>query len=210
MRAGWWRAGLALGAVVAAALLAACGGRTGGSPQPSAGGNASPGAPSSSSPAPKVANPLQPDKYAENPCGLITDAQLKSFDFTSSTTPKVTPNGGGGKTCGWNDDSHVTVSSLGVLWLPDNTKGIGNEYAQKALDLKNGYFVPTRVTGYPAVFASQSDDRPAGACELAVGINDHLEFLVDVQAGPDIKSQACSMAESAAAAAIDTLKQGGS
>lgn len=190
--------------------IAGCGDRSGGSPQSSNdGGSATVSSPTSAKPqAPTVEHPLRPGRYTDEPCALLTSEQMQDFGFASSTKPDSRENAAGGMTCSWSDYAHGGVTTISLGWLPDNEAGLGSTYAQRQEFEQNGYFEPTTVSGYPAVYASKDDDRADGVCVLDVGVNEHVELLTDANTAPDIRAKACSMAKSAAAAAIETLQKG--
>ncbi|QWF81799.1 hypothetical protein HUW46_05232 [Amycolatopsis sp. CA-230715] len=69
----------------------------------------------------------------------------------------------------------------------------------------DGYFEPTDIVGYPAVFNSPKNERPKN-CGISVGVTDELMFTVfTIEAH---EQDACKAAKNVAAAVIETIKAG--
>jgi hypothetical protein len=92
-----------------------------------------------------------------------------------------------------------------VGFLTANKNGLSDTYRGKARF--KGYFEPTEVDGYPAVFNDLGDYRNDGTCNITVGISDTSEFRVGVQY-TKLGAKSCDRAKEAAAAVIKTVKKG--
>jgi hypothetical protein len=195
---------VALACTIAAAamVITACDKRVDGQPTPPA-GTTTPG-PSSSrafSKAPAVSQPLDATKYIANPCKSLTPAQYQGFD----AAPGAPTNGVESPNCMWPIAGGDT--KLSVLYITKVPEGLSGIYAQKDAGIwDKGYFEPTTVASYPAVYAAIGDFRSRGDCELNVGVNDNLYFVSMVQsrAGDD----SCAAAMNVAKAVIETVKKG--
>jgi hypothetical protein len=197
--------GLVLGVAVGAMVVCGCSTKEAGSPNaaPTSGSRES----TSSSPtstssggggAPKVSNPLDAGRFLEQPCSSIGPDQLRSLNVSGegkSETAAVGP------TCIWiNRDAG---SSLELGFLTGNKNGLSDTY--RGRDRFRGYFEPTEVDGYPAVFNDIGDYRDEGTCNITVGISDKLAFrtaVVDRALG----GRSCDRTKQAASAVITTLK----
>ena len=156
--------------------------------------------------APKVSQPLNVSRYLQNPCELLSSAQLASIGFTSTTAPSSQGSDAGGSQCAWNDDN--TSSHIDVVWQAAYTNGLSDLYARKS---SQKYFQPIQIEGYPAVLASEFDDRSDGECLANVGPTDTNMFFVRYHSfNEPQKSQACDLAQKTAGLVIDTMKNGGS
>jgi hypothetical protein len=95
--------------------------------------------------------------------------------------------------------------SYGVGFLTANKNGLSDTYrgGKKAFP---GYFEPTEVSGYPAVFNGLADDRSGGSCNITVGISNSLAFRVGLQGSEDIGTKGCDLVKQVAATVIQTLK----
>ncbi|PRX47675.1 uncharacterized protein DUF3558 [Prauserella shujinwangii] len=104
----------------------------------------------------------------------------------------------------YDDDSASRVS---IIQTPDFTNGLTDVYARKD---SLAYFEPTEISGYPAVYASRSDGRANGICQLHVGLTDSFVATLYVQlthSTPDYP-RGCEVAELTAQTMIENLKGG--
>jgi hypothetical protein len=92
-----------------------------------------------------------------------------------------------------------------VGFVTGNKNGLSDTYRGGA-EAFPGYFEPTEVSGYPAVFNDLTDQRPNGACNITVGISETLAFRSSFTAGPDDGAKSCDLVKRVAAAVITTLK----
>lgn len=158
--------------------------------------------------APKVTNPIDTTKYQADPCGLLTAAQVAPYTVT---TPGSVVDGTSalGPGCSWGNTN--TGTTFIVQFITANKVGLTALYINKDIILKGGgYFEPTTVQGYPAVFNSQADQRKDGTCSLAIGIADSLDYNVAV-AMADFSpkyNDPCGMATQIADMAMTTLRGG--
>lgn len=165
-------------------------------------------APSSSNDrgAPRVTNPLDASRFLPKPCEVLTAAQLQALNLpapgkTDTDTPLAKA---AGPACLWqNSDSRSTV---GVALMSGNKNGLSDTYSVPERWAK-GYFEPTEVDGYPAVFNGSSDFRSQGDCQITVGITDTLAFSAS-ESGR-LKERSCDRAKQVASMVIQTIKSGG-
>lgn len=173
---------------------------------PTTGGNTAPtrepGSTTPSAPggAPKVTNPLDASKFLTQPCAVLSAAQLKTFNIT--TPGKSNTDSTTGPGCSWSNDDLVGYN-IGFLTI--NKNGLSDIY-RAGKEFWEGYFEPTEVDGYPAVFHDLTDGRPTGSCQIAVGISDTLAFRAVEQSSSDRGPKACEGATAVAAAVIQTMK----
>lgn len=185
-----------------ALTITACDSGVNGQPAPPA-GTSNTGAPSSPkefTKAPPVTNPLDAAKYLADPCASLTPAQYQAFETEAGE--KDDPNA---IACAWKRNRGET--RISVSYLPEVKQGLSGVYAQNDIGFwKDGYFEPTTVSGYPAVYASIIDARPQGKCQLNVGISDTLTFASIVQSRPG--SDSCTAAMNVAEKVLETIKKG--
>jgi hypothetical protein len=141
-----------------------------------------------------VAHPLDASKMLQDPCSALTAGDLTAFGFDDMRgKPHGTSNGKG---CAWSSGDSASVD-----WETSNTGGLSDLYQQKSTA---AYWIPTTVSGYPAVFADTiSDGRPQGDCLINVGINDHLYFFAGYIGGQG--DNTCPKAQQVAADVIKNL-----
>ena len=189
---------MALGVVAVAALAGCSSGGDALTPSSTAATSATSAA---SSAAPKVTHPLDASKFVQAPCTALTTSDLAalalSHDLVSSADHN--PDGPG---CNWTGDNNAQSSSISVGWLAGDKNGLSDLYTQKS---GAPYWIPTTVSGYPAVFYDPNGDlRSQGSCVINVGVNDNLFFLASDDSAPD-GATACSRARQAAADVIKNL-----
>lgn len=188
-----------------------CGAEEPGNPSSVTSGSTTPTeAPTSSSPlagssqgeAPEVERPLDGSKYVADPCSSLNQAQQQEFN-TSSSEEDGDQNG---VSCIWKIGDGSTSATISY---PKEKIGLDHVYSLKDsfyLVDGAGYFEPSDVDGYPAVYASVSDGRAEGDCILNVGVNENLYFSVFLRTRPT--NDACKGAENVASAVIRTMQQG--
>lgn len=194
------RAGAATLATIG--LVAACssGGPTGTGPSPSAPAPASSKGSGGAGEAPRVPTPLKVDRISANPCDSLSADQIDQLGMVG---PGRQTKAAGGPTCQWTGASYPSnTMNIGVITA--NDAGLGNVYGKKS---DQAYFEPTTIDGYPAVYASQVDDRSTGNCALWVGLTDQRMALVEAQLsdGPN-KPNPCPITERTAKAMVEHLK----
>ncbi|UJW34412.1 DUF3558 domain-containing protein [Saccharothrix sp. AJ9571] len=151
--------------------------------------------------APPVPRPLDAEKYVNDPCASLTATQQAEFNVTSSRVN----SDGRGSGCIWNVGDGST--SPGVSYLTSVDTGLSNLYALNDTGWwDRGYFEPTEVDGYPAVYVDLTDLRAQGDCGLAVALSDRLFFDVSIRTTKD--NDACLGAKNVAEAILQTIKEG--
>jgi uncharacterized protein DUF3558 len=141
-----------------------------------------PSTPALSSPndygAPRVTKPLDGSPFFTKPCAVLTAEQLRAQNLpamgTSDTDGPLAR--WVGPSCGWDNVS--AQDGIGFGFLSENLNGLSDTY--RARDRFEGYFEPTDVDGYPAVFNDPGDFRAKGSCNITVGISDTLAFITNV------------------------------
>jgi hypothetical protein len=163
--------------------------------------------PTSSGGAPKVSTPLSAGKYLPQPCTVLSAATLQTYKITKPGTPDVDSEVAktAGPSCTWTSDDQPISKTYNVGFLTGNKNGLSDTYrgGKKAFP---GYFEPTEVVGYPAVFNDLIDARNNGACNVTVGISDTLAFRAAVTFPTQAGATSCDSAKQLAAAVIETLK----
>ncbi|GHF01614.1 hypothetical protein GCM10017786_38370 [Amycolatopsis deserti] len=152
--------------------------------------------------APQIENPLPAERFAKDACSTLTEQQTSELGINQSGRQ----NGDDG--CSWRFGPNLEyVVQVGLFATPDG-KGLENTYKQNAAGwYKDGYFKPTTVGNYPAVYSNPVDLRPGGTCDLSVGISDAIILHVTVR-GPANEDN-CQATSVVAADVIDTIKAGG-
>ncbi|TQJ04145.1 DUF3558 domain-containing protein [Amycolatopsis cihanbeyliensis] len=151
--------------------------------------------------APPVQDPLDASKYIQDPCSSLTESQQQEFNVTSSRENSDEDN----SRCRWNIGDGST--SPGVSYATGIEEGLDRLYALNDTGhWDKGYFEPTEIAGYPAVYVEIVDNRGPGDCNLAVAISDNLFFNSTVRTHGD--GDACQAAENVAKAVIETIKAG--
>lgn len=152
--------------------------------------------------APRVLKPLDSSKMVASPCTSLTDTDLAALGLTGASITQSMTNG---PSCNWQ--LRTVHNQVAIAWMTTNPDGLSDEYARKS---NEGYFEPTTVNGYPAVFASPADQRSLGSCVINVGVTDKLYFFAsyDALTDPQTMPKACDLAKQAAAAVIKNLGGG--
>ncbi|MFB9305310.1 DUF3558 domain-containing protein [Kibdelosporangium philippinense] len=157
--------------------------------------------------APRVSVPLDASKFLSQPCAILAPAQLKDLNLQAQGKPDTDSQIAktSGPSCSWRNSD---ASANSVSFTTGNKNGLSDTYRAHRQGQFGGYFEPTDVTGYPAVFRDIKDFRNNGTCNLTVGISDTLTFLVTEQ-GPLKGAASCDRAKQVASLVIETLKRGG-
>lgn len=153
--------------------------------------------------APRVEHPLDATRFIADPCAVLTSTQLATLDITTpgkpETTGAVAENAG--PMCTWI--AGADHDNYNVGFLTGNKNGLSDTYRGSW----GGYFEPTTVGGYPAVFNDVTDARDTGRCNLTVGVNDNLAFRTQLTTNRGQKS--CDGAAQLAEMVVATIKAGG-
>ena len=200
-----FRLALAGIAGVVAVSVGGCSEPTQGAAGPTSSGANQSGSPSSSgsgtAEAPKVAAPVNVDKYLADPCSMLTPAQLAALQLSQ---PKA-DSASSGVGCGWQFSDGYTAVSATFLTTVKN--GLTNAYRQNASGYyRSGYFEQTFVSGFPAVLANTADRRSQGQVTMLVGVSDQTEMLVLIQGTPG--SNATTAATNVTKAVLSTMQGG--
>ncbi|WP_123684775.1 DUF3558 domain-containing protein [Amycolatopsis thermoflava] len=145
--------------------------------------------------APPVPTPLDATAFIADPCNSLTSAQ--TAELTISNEGRHTENA-----CSWKFGPNLEWVVQAFYTV--NDKGLQNTYDQNAAGwFKNGYFEPTSVSGYPAVYSNVTDARPQGTCDLVVGLDDRTILDVSVTGKPGEDN--CGAASTVAGKIIETI-----
>jgi Protein of unknown function (DUF3558) len=196
-----------LGISGAAVLVAGCS-SVGGTPAPTASPVSSTSSTVTAQGAPKVKTPVDTTKFQASPCTTLTAAQARPFTIVKPGSADVgtTALGPG---CSWSNSDNGTV--FAVQFITANKIGLSALYANKdILESGGGYFEPTAVQDYPAVFNSSADQRKQGTCGLAVAVSDSLDYSVSVALASFAPkySDPCGMATQVAGLVMTNLHGG--
>lgn len=161
----------------------------------------------SSGGAPQVKVPLDATKYIPEPCTVLSAATLKQLNISKPGTPDTTSATAksSGPQCLWHTDDQPVTRGYGVGFLTGNKNGLSDTY-RGGKQAFPGYFEPTEVSGYPAVFNGLIEERPGGSCNITVGISSTLAFRVGIEADKDVGTRSCDLVKNVAGAVIQTLK----
>ena len=151
--------------------------------------------------------PLDVTRFLSQPCAVLTPAQLQSLALPSPGTPDTDSAiaKAAGPACAWQNSNG---STNGVSFTTGNQHGLADLYRGHEEGKFAGYFEPTTVESYPAVFKDVADYRGQGTCALSVGVTDSLTFLTS-ELGSLKGSASCDRAKQVATAVVQTLKGGG-
>jgi hypothetical protein len=163
--------------------------------------------PTSTGGAPAVKDPLDASRYLSQPCAILSATTLTGLKVsrpgipdTDSPVAKTS-----GPQCVWHTDDQPVGQTYGVGFLTGNKNGLSDTYrgGKKAFP---GYFEPTEVNGYPAVFNDLTDDRANGSCNITVGISSSLAFRAGIEGSKDTGTRSCDLVKQLAVTVIQTLK----
>ena len=153
--------------------------------------------------APRVQRPLNAAKFQADPCRSLTSSQLGNFGIKGAGERTDRANV---VVCTWTSTGAAT-GTVGVSYTPAITTGLSNTYQlNESGAYKEGYFSPSDVNEYPAVYADTADDRSKGGCHLVVGISDQASFGVSIEGQPG--TDGCKAAANVAKAVLQTIQEG--
>lgn len=130
---------------------------------------------------------------------MLDDAAIRSI----GGIPPGEVDTGSNPGCFWQKGNGPQTS---FVFNDDNPGGLDDFYRARATKSESyfGYFEPTTINGFPAVFNDARDGRRMGFCTLAVGINDSMTLTVLQQGGDGFES--CEMTKRAAEGIVATLQ----
>jgi|SRR5699024_2639375 len=193
--------------------IAACGGpQTGVAPTDSAATTSSESRSTSAtsdwpSELPRITDPINVDHWAETPCKVLSDMQLEKFSIESEPEAgKSDP----GPTCDWGDifEDKITV---GANFGTKQHSTIPGLYKYNEMGFYS-YFDPVVIEDYPAVIYTESDERDAGGCAIAIGLREKHTYAMTIRLGDDHPDYGdpCSVLKDVAEMAVTTMTEGGS
>nr|BFF03868.1 DUF3558 domain-containing protein [Streptoalloteichus tenebrarius] len=190
--------------ILGALLLASCsGGSVQGTAQPTGGPTNSASASSDAAlppGVPRVPKPLDTARFQQDPCALLTSAQLQPFKLGNKPgDPRKVPT----PSCAWYDYVDAKMS-LSVTIATDRDGLAGLYQRQKNFKV----FEPLKVEDYPgAIVAGALDQRPQGVCDVEFAVTDKLSISVQTNLStPDKATNPCGPTKAAAAEVLKTLK----
>ncbi|GGM68340.1 hypothetical protein GCM10012275_43550 [Longimycelium tulufanense] len=201
------KATAAIGTVVSALLLAGCSSSaTGGNAQPASTTSATTGTESGSSPGnpdvPRVPKPLDTAKFQQDPCSVLTKAQLQALHIGAQGSPadiNDQPN------CRWPDTFGPSQMSVSVTFMTKGD-GLAGLYSRSSTFK---VFRPFQIDGYPAaVVLAFLDQRSQGVCDVDVAVTDKLVYLVQAKMHSDAPDYTtpCERTKTVAGEVLKTLK----
>lgn len=152
--------------------------------------------------APKVASPLNPGPFPQDPCRLVREEQAKQLGVPWPGTQRQGPTG---PACEWSNLD--TGSRIGLQFEMASNRGLSRVYELRST---YSYFIEIpSIEGVPAVAFGRSGDQEVGACSLWVGITDQLVFLLSGRLSGRNRQQgkdACQAVQTAAGMMLKTMK----
>lgn len=173
--------------------------------------------PSSASPVPKIAKPLDVSAYLKKPCDLVDKSHVTQVgplgspkaDVNSEEAKKMT-----GPKCDWigSGDSGgglgVAIQTTVTTQAAPGLKGMNGLYQGYKSGLTD-YYRPVTIPGhpeYPAAFVGHNTDKTTGDCYLYFGVRDDLDISVNAGSGAHADyDKSCQAAQAAAKSALDKL-----
>lgn len=156
---------------------------------------------------PEVSNPIQNlTPYKEDPCTILSPQQAKSIGFPrpeDATHEESQPG------CRWlgHRDSRVTITiQSGEQWA---LAGYYEVHAERPDAY--AYFNPVTIEGFPAVFATDFDQREnGGSCAMTVALTDQdvLRMSNGLHFGTAQRDKPCAQLREAAELAVKTISAG--
>ena len=197
---------------VALFALAACSSPTAGQAGPAP--SASQSAPSTATGqlpgpgVPKVENPIDTAQVAKNPCGALTDDQVKGL-FGYQLQGQPDPKSPVGPACSWDGDAEHGYPRVGLVITNVDKQGLTSVYANKGTGYKTFQPQPP-VSGYPAVAYDVSATPPPGECNLAIGVSDSqaIDLVVRQQKARIGSKDPCESGHEVAVMIIGNIRGG--
>jgi uncharacterized protein DUF3558 len=155
--------------------------------------------------APKVDDPLDTNRFQQDPCLALTADQAQSLTLPATGKPRTMSLG---KACEWNNPNDT--GSATVHFLDQNPYGLSAEY-QAHNDGTTAFFEPlSPIAGYPAVVTGNVDARDQGLCTVVVGVSDKIAFEVPITLSLANIGQKdpCASAAMVAGLTLETMKKG--
>jgi len=155
--------------------------------------------------APKVSNPLDTNRFQQDPCRSLTSEQAQSLDFPPDGESRDSTFG---KACTWSNRGSGGRAT--VHFLDEDPRGLSAEYQAHDDGITALFEVLPPIEGYPAVVSNTIDGRPDGRCTVIVGVSDEIRFEVPLwlsQVNVGTKDP-CDVAALVAGLALKTMKAG--
>lgn len=154
--------------------------------------------------APTVPSPdLDTNRFATNPCGMLTPAQVNQAAGGVRGEVRESPLG---PSCRWQASDTPLKNHFSVT-INNQIGGIAQLYARKA-NFK--VWEPVQVAGYPGVIALDADVRSGGICRVEIGSAQKTMVSIDVRLSMGVTDYAnpCPRAVGIGEMVVATLKGG--
>ncbi len=202
-------------ALAVAVVAAGCVNTTEGSPMPESGdvGGESSASPAPSSEeanelpyagAPAVTDPLDTERFQQDPCQALTPSQAESLKVQF---PGTLRDSSLGNACEFRVRTD-RLALVEIASLDENPYGVSAIY-QAEEDGKLEVFEPLEsIEGYPVVAYGALDLRDDGACSVVVGLSDEIAFEIALQqsAANIGKKDPCETGAIVAEMVVETMK----
>lgn len=149
---------------------------------------------------PRVPKTLDTTRFQQDPCSVLTPAQLQMFKLPNSGRTRKEPS----PACSWSDWSGPARMGLSVTIATDRDGLAGLYRRQKNLKV----FEPLEIEGYPAaIVLAARDERPDGVCDVEFAVTDKLSISVRTTLETaDKATNPCGPTKAGAAEVLKTLK----
>lgn len=153
--------------------------------------------------APAVTDPLDTDAFEQDPCRMLTDAQVEQAGLIP---PGESGEGATAASCAWRN--RTTNSSARVQFEVESRRGLSAAYRANADGEYDLWDEVPDIAGYPAVIADITDGRASGDCAIVVGTSDEvtLDLAVTLSASKVGEVDPCDAAQEVAELALQTMK----
>ncbi|SHE95004.1 Protein of unknown function [Streptoalloteichus hindustanus] len=149
---------------------------------------------------PRVPKALDTTRFQQDPCTILTPAQLQALKLGESGTTYQRPT----PSCAWSNWSGPAKMRMSVTFATDRD-GLAGLYRRH----KNfKVFEPLEIEGYPAAIVLVAlDQRPDGVCDVEFAVTDKLSISVQTtRLSTDKATNPCGPTKAGAAEVLKTLK----
>jgi hypothetical protein len=155
--------------------------------------------------APKVDNPIDATRFAQDPCATLTTTQATDLNVPTTGEPADIIGGVG---CEWAN--RETRGWILVGFFTEGHSGLSAIYAANERG-DFAFFEPLPdINGHPAVASDVDDGRARGLCTVLVGVTDELvtQISVRLSAANVGEKDPCEVTVDVADMALQTMKKG--
>jgi uncharacterized protein DUF3558 len=154
--------------------------------------------------APKVANPLDVQKFEDDPCLALTPQQVQQVEVGPGKKTEEAL----GPECIWRKPEDV--ASINLYFLRDSKEGLSAFY-RASDDGKYDKFEPVEdVSGFPAVVVGNEGDDARGVCYMYIGLSDELAVQLAVQQSSQKRGTVdpCEVTKAVSQLIVENMKAG--